>query len=287
MGQLGLSESAGGVPETMTGRLFAKEIGIEAYEAAKNSPKNGIAKATTFAEMAAIEGNRTVANALTGNDEGGDEGGGESGGADGAGGGTVGAALDAIMGLPTPMFINIANQSAASGIGMNLATQQYKTIQQAVQMVQAMYKTFFIPFAILLLLPGAVMTQVKAQVTASFNLKADDATSPFEGILRAMVAVFLIPATQLIVSYSIDVGNSLANAVIPAPMEAAMSVLAWLKQVAYSAPSSNSANAMPQPTNGGLVGEDQDGGGGTVDGGEGAGAAMGAALGAAAKWDRG
>ena len=222
---------------------------------------------------------QTLGNAVKGSDEGGDEGGGdggEEGGGGGGGGsqgaGTVGAALEAILGMPTPLFINVANTPPA---GAGVALLPYKQISDAVGMVQSMYKNFFVPFAILLLLPGAVITQVKAQITASFNLKADDASSPFEGILRSIVAVFLIPATQLIVSYSIDVGNSLAYSVNPAI--SIMPILAWLQQVAYTAPAANSSNSMSQPTQGGLAGESPTGGGETADGGGGGDSASSAA----------
>ncbi|MBX9692761.1 MAG: hypothetical protein K2Z81_10280, partial [Cyanobacteria bacterium] len=52
------------------------------------------------------------------------------------------------------------------------------------------------------------ISQVKAMVRHGMFI--EDAVSPFEGILRSIIAVFLIPATQVIVSYSIDVGNSMA-----------------------------------------------------------------------------
>jgi hypothetical protein len=72
--------------------------------------------------------------------------------------------------------------------------------------------------AILLVLPGAVITQARGMVQAAFSQDArppEDAISPFTGILRALIAIFLIPATQLIISYSIDIGNSLTYEVQP------------------------------------------------------------------------
>src|SRR5262249_1660616 len=81
---------------------------------------------------------------------------------------------------------------------------------QAIFIVQMMYKTVFLPMALLLLMPGAVMTQVKGLVTRGFLGGDEDAANPFTGIMRAIIAIFLIPATQLIVSYTIDVGNALA-----------------------------------------------------------------------------
>jgi hypothetical protein len=69
----------------------------------------------------------------------------------------------------------------------------------------------FIPIAILLLLPGAVLTQVKAMVSAGNPALGD--MNPFDGILRSMVAIFLIPATFLVVNYGIDFSNSIVSSI--------------------------------------------------------------------------
>lgn len=107
----------------------------------------------------------------------------------------------------TPL-LNVANESTGSACS---ASQPIKTYNNAVYLVQQAYKNVYLPMAILLLLPGAVMTQVKSLVSGGLlnNQNDEDAVSPFTGILRSIIAIFLIPATQLIVSYSIDVGNSL------------------------------------------------------------------------------
>ena len=178
------------------------------------------------------------------------------GGASGGDGGELDSLLNAILGFPSPGLINIANEASGTP---TVSLVPFKTIPQAVWMVQQMYKHFSVPLAILLLLPGAVITQLKAQVAANFNLKTEDATSPFEGILRAMVAVFLIPASQLIVSYSIDVGNSLAYSVNPAV--SVLPIIGWVQQVAYSTLSKNSENAVLPPQGGGLQEQVPDGGG--------------------------
>lgn len=65
----------------------------------------------------------------------------------------------------------------------------------------------FIPMAVLLLLPGAVLAQVRAIVAQGSNIIGD--VSPFEGILRSMIAIFLIPGSFLVINYGIDVSNSL------------------------------------------------------------------------------
>jgi protease I len=66
----------------------------------------------------------------------------------------------------------------------------------------------FLPMALLLLLPGVVLAQLKATVSAGTPVIAD-ITSPFDGILRAIVGIFLIPGTYLFINYGIDVSNSI------------------------------------------------------------------------------
>lgn len=136
-------------------------------------------------------------------------------GAEGAAQGASEAMADAFNPTWTEMLIlsqtpllNVANEATGSACS---ASQPIKTYENAVYLVQQAYKNVYLPMAILLLLPGAVMTQVKGLVTGGVlnNQNDEDAVSPFTGILRSIIAIFLIPATQLIVSYSIDVGNSL------------------------------------------------------------------------------
>ncbi|MBX9877830.1 MAG: hypothetical protein K2Y22_05175 [Candidatus Obscuribacterales bacterium] len=66
----------------------------------------------------------------------------------------------------------------------------------------------FVPMAVLLLLPGAVLAQVKAIIAQGSPLFGD--VNPFDGIIRSIVAIFFIPATYLVVNYGIDVSNSMA-----------------------------------------------------------------------------
>lgn len=129
-------------------------------------------------------------------------------------GGAAGSAakdtFDANLATFTSALINVANENA----GVPIAGNSDRTVQQAVWMVQQMHKYMFIPLALLLLLPGVVFTQIKAMIRFSVLASADeDTSSPFTGILRAVVAIFLIPATQLFVSYGIDIGNSMTDAV--------------------------------------------------------------------------
>jgi len=65
----------------------------------------------------------------------------------------------------------------------------------------------FVPMAILLLLPGAALAQMRAIIAAGSPVLGE--VNPFEGILRSIVAIFLIPATALVVNYGIDLDNSI------------------------------------------------------------------------------
>jgi len=106
-------------------------------------------------------------------------------------------------------LINVANEAASQPISGDAQT---KTLPQAIWMVQQLYKKLFIPMAVLLILPGTIITQAKSAFLGTFNHDAippQDMLSPFAGILRAIIAVFMIPASQLIISYSIDLGNSM------------------------------------------------------------------------------
>ncbi len=69
----------------------------------------------------------------------------------------------------------------------------------------------FVPMAILLLLPGAVLTQVKAIVSAGSPVLGD--SNPFEGIQRSIIAIFLIPGTYLVLNYAIDLNNSVTYSI--------------------------------------------------------------------------
>lgn len=110
-------------------------------------------------------------------------------------------------------LINVANEDAGSPCG---AFAISKTYSNAVYMVQKMYKACFLPMVLLFLVPGALMTNTKTMIQFGLLKGGDeDTVSPFTGILRSMIAIFLIPATQLIVSYMVDIGNSLQAACMP------------------------------------------------------------------------
>jgi len=122
-------------------------------------------------------------------------------------GGAAEASFDSAFSAIRSQLINVANERATAG-GSQGGTGN--SIEQAVYIVQRVYKEVFLPMAVLFLLPGAVLTQVKGLVGRSITGGDEDSMNPFTGMIRAIIAVFLIPCTQLIVSYCIDIGNSLA-----------------------------------------------------------------------------
>jgi hypothetical protein len=182
----------------------------------------------------------TAVNRITqadGAGAGGDSGAGIMGG--GGGNGGLGA------------LINIANEN--SGV-YTASDNPDKSVPQAIWMVQQMYKFVFVPMAILFLLPGAVLTQIKGQVSYAFKINQDDNSSPFEGFFRAMIAVFLIPATQLIVSYAIDVGNSMSYSV--GDFVQTEVIEDWAHKLTYNNSPENVDNAINPPdtaNNGGAL----------------------------------
>jgi hypothetical protein len=158
------------------------------------------------------------------------------------------------------VLINVANESAASpSIG-----GQNRSIPQAVYIVQQAYKTIFIPVALLLLLPGALMTQMKGLIGFSFLGGDDDARTPFDGVIRAVIAVFLIPATQLIVSYCIDIGNVLADSVRDPSRSWVQegTIMNWAHEQMFVAPPSKFRNAI-DVNGGGAAGSPNSSGGGS------------------------
>lgn len=140
--------------------------------------------------------------------------------------GTVEGLEQALMVMFLPMStINIANEAAGTP-GTTLTP--FRPLSQAIWMVQRMYKQVFMPMAILLLLPGALILNIKVMIQAGINKGGDeDTTSPFSAIMRSMIAVFLIPATQLIVSYASDIGSAMTHEVSGATK--VMALVAWAK----------------------------------------------------------
>jgi hypothetical protein len=116
----------------------------------------------------------------------------------------------AYLALKQPL-INVANENCAVPVQSRAA---YKSHSQVVWMVQQMYKQVFVPMAYLLLLPGAILTQFKSSTAFGIlNVLEDDTASPFSGLFKTLIALFLIPATQLFLSYAVDVGDALTGTV--------------------------------------------------------------------------
>jgi hypothetical protein len=141
-------------------------------------------------------------------------------------------------------LINVANE--ASGTGGNHGAL-FRTIPDAVGMVQKMYKNVFVPMAILFLLPGAVISQVKGLVGRGLGntVSVPESQHPFDGILRSIVAIFLIPGTQVFMSWSIDTGNSMAWSVrdwVEIPR-----IEAWAHQLSYNPQTFDNVIKMPAP----------------------------------------
>lgn len=124
---------------------------------------------------------------------------------------TMGA-LDEGMKIIDKALTNIANESAGTPVNMQSA---FRPLSQIVWMVQQMYRHVYMPAGLLLLLPGAVMCNAKWAAMHMLGDANDEdvAAGPFGAILHTLIAIFLIPATQLIISYSIDAGNSLTNVI--------------------------------------------------------------------------
>ncbi len=153
---------------------------------------------------------------------------------------SFGTALDRIVNADSGnCLINVANEASGAGYPGRVVE---KTIPEAVGMVQTMYRRVFIPMAILFLLPGAVASQVKGQIGRGFNLGYAEGANPFEGILRSIVAIFLIPSTQVIVSWSIDTGNSMALSVRDW-VDTGM-IQDWARQLSYNTRAERDQNVL-------------------------------------------
>lgn len=124
--------------------------------------------------------------------------------------GAASAEFQANLHATSSPLINVANEIVATPARKD---DVQRTLSQSVWIVQQMYKAFFLPLGVLLLLVGAVLTQTRNYVAAPFASAMASTWQPFEGILRAMVAIFLLGTIQLVVSYSIDFGNSMTDAV--------------------------------------------------------------------------
>lgn len=129
------------------------------------------------------------------------------GAANAGGSGTLNALKEALAVL-AGSNINVANEAAGRPGDIKAP---FRPVSQAIWMVQQMFHHVYMPVAVLMLLPGALLLNLKVLAARGAGLQGDEdsAAGPFSAILRTIIAVFLIPATQLIMSYSIDIGNSM------------------------------------------------------------------------------
>ncbi len=104
-------------------------------------------------------------------------------------------------------FANVVRNQADSAINF-VACPIYNFTTEGGNKWNKIRDQIFMPMAVLLLLPGAMLAQVRVIVAAGMPIGGSD-VSPFEGITRSIVAIFLIPATYLIVNYGLDLNNSL------------------------------------------------------------------------------
>lgn len=100
---------------------------------------------------------------------------------------------------------DVAKEQAASAIEYCAKFMENFTAQPGSKWNQ-IRESLFVPIGLLLLLPGAILSQIRATVGFGMPLQT---TNPFDGLLRSVVAIFLIPATYLVVNYSIDFSNSI------------------------------------------------------------------------------
>ncbi len=101
-------------------------------------------------------------------------------------------------------LVNVANEAAAGNSG----------ISKVIHSVQLFWKAVYLPLAILLLSIGGILSSIKVFVQYTFNIApGEEIMTPLSGPLKSITAIVLIPATQLIVSYSIDIGNSMTETV--------------------------------------------------------------------------
>ncbi len=166
----------------------------------------------------------------------------------GAGDASQNAALNALaeyMPMIVAGNVNVANEAAGGGIGNS--AQPFRPLPQAIGMVQHMYRHCYLPMALLLLLPGAVILHMKNMCAQFTNPDEDGQGGPWGHILRAMIALFLIPSTQLIMSYAIDVGNSMTFTI--AQQFSPMELVAWADgmQAAREAKGTPVERLDPQP----------------------------------------
>ncbi|QQR57933.1 MAG: hypothetical protein IPG59_00120 [Candidatus Melainabacteria bacterium] len=170
------------------------------------------------------------------------------GGAQGAGeafGDAFNPAWESMLELHLSHLLNVANESAGQPCS---AKDPVKVHENAIWMVMQMYKRVYLQIALLLILPGAVLSQMKGLVSSGIlqSQNDEDAVSPFVGIQKSLVAIFLIPATQLIVSYAVDIGNSMTYEVKRHINE--QLIYEWADEQVFRAPEANKKEQIMHPS---------------------------------------
>lgn len=102
---------------------------------------------------------------------------------------------------------DVAKEQAASAIEYCAKYMENFTAQPGSKWNQ-IRDSLFVPIGLLLLLPGAILSQIRSMVGLNVPLSLTQ-TNPFDGLLRSVIAIFLIPATYLVVNYAIDFSNSI------------------------------------------------------------------------------
>lgn len=130
---------------------------------------------------------------------------------------------DPIRNIPRELAQTLATQTMLGNSAAQVATEQANnainyagkylinfTVNES-NVWNRLRNNIFVPIAILLLVPGTVLTQAKAIMAAGNPVI--EYTNPFEGILRAIIAMCFIPGSYLVVNYGIDFSNSVSHTI--------------------------------------------------------------------------
>jgi len=130
---------------------------------------------------------------------------------------------DPIRNIPRELAQTLATQTMLGNSAAQVATEQANNaINYAAKYLinftvnesnvwNRLRNNIFVPIALLLLVPGTVLTQAKAIMAAGNPVI--EYTNPFEGILRAIIAMCFIPGSYLVVNYGIDFSNSISHTI--------------------------------------------------------------------------
>jgi hypothetical protein len=132
-------------------------------------------------------------------------------------------ATDCLLG---ESLINVANEASGAPTGEGGT----RTINNVVWIVMQVYKSTYVPLSVLLVVVGAVITQVGNTVknTSSYYIIMENPDA-FQGIIRGAGALVLIFMVPLIMSWGIDIGNSMAASI--APYVQVSNIEAWVDAV--------------------------------------------------------